>query len=89
MPRRNLLNDYQPVTRSRREETAPNAGSKGSRAKAASRRNGLDSAVYFRHLFNDAADICLLSTLERGLAIMVAIPCFKGNALVHPGVIWK
>ena len=45
MPRRNLLNDYQPVTRSRREDAAHNANAKVSRGKAASRHSALDSAV--------------------------------------------
>src|SRR5229473_5827785 len=45
MPRRNLLNDYQPVTRSRREDAAHNAGARVSRGKAAGRRGVPDSAV--------------------------------------------
>ncbi len=40
MPRRHLLNDYQPVSRSRREGASDKAGTKAWPRKAASRRSG-------------------------------------------------
>lgn len=43
MPRRNLLNDYQPVTRSRREGVSDTAGAKNLSSKVSSRRSGQES----------------------------------------------
>src|SRR5229473_8718944 len=43
MPRRNLLNDYQPVTRSRGEGATNNAGTKVLRGKVTSRHSGHES----------------------------------------------